>query len=185
VAGDLVYIGSCAGTFYGLEAWTGKVRWSYDIRKDGSQNSFHGNPLITDDLILVGTDGGATGHIYAFDRATGKVAWKYQAPAGMGLGRGVATDILRLGERVYGVALGDELICLDLKTGRLNWSFRKPHASDSWSTTPAVAGSRVYFGGLNGTMYGVGAASGARIWGRRLGGRLSPSPAAVWGQLHD
>jgi len=59
------------------------VRWSYDIHQDGNQTSFHGNPLITDQLVLIGTDkscaSGGIGHVYAFDRATGAVRWKYRA----------------------------------------------------------------------------------------------------------
>ena len=55
--GEVVLIGSCAGTFYALDKKTGEVRWSYDIKKDGDQTSFHGNPLITEDLIIIGTDG--------------------------------------------------------------------------------------------------------------------------------
>ena len=184
VDGDLVYIGSCAGIFYALEARSGKVRWSYDIRKDGSQNSFHGNPLVTNDLILVGTDGGTKGHIYAFEKNTGKAAWKYEATSESGFGRGVGTDIVRLGERVYGVALGDELVCLDLRTGRLNWSFRKPFSEQAWSTAPATSGNRIYFGAINGTMYGLDAASGAVIWSRDLDARISTSPVIVGNDLY-
>jgi outer membrane protein assembly factor BamB len=61
---------------------TGKVQWSYNIHQDGNQTSFHGNPLITDQLVLIGTDkscaSGGIGHVYAFDRATGTVRWKYR-----------------------------------------------------------------------------------------------------------
>jgi outer membrane protein assembly factor BamB len=160
------------------------VRWSYDIRKDASQDSFHGNPLVTNDLILVGTDGGTAGHIYAFDKNDGKVAWKYQATSSDGLGRGVGTDIVRLGERVYGVALGDELVCLDLKTGRLNWSFRRPSTEQARSTAPAVWDNRIYFGAINGTVYGLDAASGAVIWSREIGARISASPVIVGNDLY-
>lgn len=53
---ETVFVGSCAGIFYALNKATGELRWSYDIRKDGKQISFHGNPLIVDDMILIGTD---------------------------------------------------------------------------------------------------------------------------------
>ena len=43
------------------------MRWSYDIHQDGNQSSFHGNPLITDQLVLIGTDkscaSGGIGHL--------------------------------------------------------------------------------------------------------------------------
>lgn len=75
VAGDSVFVGSCSGVFYALNKTTGQLQWSYDITKDGKQISFHGNPLITGDLILIGTDRSCepdgVGHVYAFDRRTG------------------------------------------------------------------------------------------------------------------
>ena len=46
----------------------GKVRWSYDIRKDGNQTSFHGDALIADDLVVIVTDGGL-GHVSVFEAA--------------------------------------------------------------------------------------------------------------------
>lgn len=161
------------------------MRWSYDIRKDGNQTSFHGNPLITDDLVVVGTDGYGVGHVYAFERTTGRMVWKYQAAGGsVNLGHGVATDIVRFAASVYAVALGDELLCLDLKTGRLNWSFRKPYASEAWSTAPAIAGNQVYFGALNGTMYALDSALGQVVWSRELGPRISTSAAVIGDNLY-
>lgn len=73
--GDSLFIGSCKGSFYAINKSSGAVRWSYDIRNDGNQQSFHGDPLVAGDLILVGTDKSCApdgiGHVYAFDRATG------------------------------------------------------------------------------------------------------------------
>jgi len=57
VAGDLVYVGSCSGTYFALNRSTGARRWTYDTRQDGDAAQFHGNPLITDDLVVTGSDG--------------------------------------------------------------------------------------------------------------------------------
>ena len=66
-----MFIGSCAGNFYAINKSTGQLRWSYDIRKDGNQQSFHGDPLVTNDLILIGTDRSCdpngVGHVYAYE----------------------------------------------------------------------------------------------------------------------
>lgn len=119
VAGDLLFVGSCAGTFYALDKRSGKVRWSYDITKDGLQTSFHGDPLVAGDLVLVGTDGGgvpnSVGHLYAFARETGQVRWKYRVD------KGVSTDVLGIGSRLFAVASGTRLVCLDLKSGWVRW----------------------------------------------------------------
>lgn len=177
--GDVVIIGSCAGSLYALDRKTGEVRWSYDIKKDGDQTSFHGNPLITNDLIIIGTDGRSgpegVGHTYAFEKTSGKVRWKYKLTSGVPNGRGVPTHIVGLDSSVYGVAFGDELLCLDVKTGRLNWSFQSEFSRSEfrWSNSPAVAGGKVFFGGVDGNVYALDANTGKPAWKRALGARIS------------
>lgn len=160
------------------------MKWSYNIRKDGDQNNFHGSPLITDDLVITGTDGGSPptgiGNVYAFDRTTGTVRWKYSA------GRGVPTDIVRLNNNLYAVTFDDELICLDLKTGQLKWSFRSGNRNDEFfgNVSPVVEANRVYFGGLDGKLYALDSKSGKRLWEKDLGARISGSLAISGGSLY-
>ena len=151
------------------------MRWSYNVRKDRDQNNFHGNPLITEELVITSTDGGSrptgVGSIYAFEKATGKVRWTFDG------GRGVPTGILRLGSRLYAATLNDELVCLDLQTGRLNWSFATGRLNDQLisNVTPVGEGNRVYFGGLDGKVYAFDSASGKKVWEKDLGARISSS----------
>jgi outer membrane protein assembly factor BamB len=120
VVGDVTFVGSCAGNFYAINKTTGQLQWSYDIRRDGNQQSFHGDPLVTNDLILIGTDKSCdpngVGHAYAFERDTGKVRWKYRSTS-------VPTDIVQLNSSVYFGSFQDQWSSVDLKTGSLNWSF--------------------------------------------------------------
>jgi outer membrane protein assembly factor BamB len=157
----------------GLDKKTGQVKWEYDIRKDGEQRQFHGDPLVTNDLVVIGADG-AMGHVYAFEKSTGRVRWKYKVED-----LGVASDVLRLGRNVYAVTLGDELLCLDLETGKPNWTFHCGSRSKDfhWTSTPAVTSERVYFGGLDGIIYALDAQSGRVAWKRELGGRVTTSLA--------
>jgi outer membrane protein assembly factor BamB len=113
VVGDSVLVSSCNGMIRPLDDKTGKVKWSYDIRKDGEQSQFHGDPLVTEELVIIGTDG-KIGYVCAFERSTGAVRWRYRVDE-----RGVASDIVRLEGNVYAVTLGDELVSLDLKSGNL------------------------------------------------------------------
>ncbi len=147
VAGDVLLIGSCAGTFYAFDKRTSKVRWSYNIHQDGNQTSFHGNPLITDQLVLIGTDkscaSGSIGHVYAFDRATGAVRWKYRTA-------GTPTDIARIGSSTYAASFVDELIALNLADGNLRWKFATgtPNPDCALPSAPIVVGDRVFYAGL-------------------------------------
>jgi eukaryotic-like serine/threonine-protein kinase len=165
-------VSSCNGMIRALDKSTGHVKWQYDITKDGQQTSFHGDPLVTDRLILIGTDD-RMGHVYAFDRTTGEVRWKYKVDQ-----RGVASDILRLGNNVYAVTLGDELLCLDLTTGKAKWTFHSGFSSQaSQTSTPALTADRIYFGGLDGIMYALDPQSGKQIWKKDLGAQIATSLA--------
>ena len=132
VAGDLVYVGSCAGKFYALDKSTGAVRWSYDIKKDGNQQSLHGNPLCAGDLILIGTykscAPGAIGHVYPFDKNTGAIRWKYRTTS-------ASTDIVRVGPGVYFGSIQDNWTALNLDDGSVAWTFAT-HTSNPNCTLP-------------------------------------------------
>ena len=177
VAGDLLFIGSCAGTFYAINKATGQVRWSYDIRKDGKQVSFHGDPLVTDDLIIIGTDHNCVpdgvGHVYAFERDSGKVRWKYRAVS-------VPTDIVRLGSNVYFGSFQDRWSSVKLHTGDLNWSFSTDTPNDDCAAIkpPVAVENRLFFAGLDGVVYSLDAATGRVVWKRKP--MAAPSTSLVF-----
>lgn len=176
VAGDSVFIGSCAGTFYSLHKNTGQPQWSYDIRKDGKQQSFHGNPLIAGDLILVGTDRGCApdsiGHVYAFDRRTGEVKWKYKSTS-------VPTDIVQVGSNIYFGSFQDRWSAAKLQTGEVTWNFSTgvPNPDCDPIKSPVTDESSVYIIGLDGVIYSLDAASGRLVWKRKLAAAPSTSLA--------
>ena len=79
------------------------------------------------------------------------------------------------GHSAYVITTGDELLCLGIKTGRLNWSFQSGFTGTQfmWSRRPAVSAGRVFFGGINGILYALDAANGKEIWKRDFGSRIS------------
>ncbi len=162
----LIVIGSCSGNFYALDKNTGQLRWSYNIKQDGDQSSFHDDPLIADDLVVIGTDAGRQGHIYAFNRATGKVRWKYLVRTGDLEDFGVASDIVRKDDAIYAVAKGDDLLCLDLTTGAVRWHFASgfDRQHTAWENSPAINGDTILFGGQDGVVYALDAHSGKLTW---------------------
>lgn len=167
VVGDEMFIGSCAGNFYALKKTTGEVQWSYDIRKDGKQVSFHGDPLVTDDLILIGTDHNCVpdgiGHVYAFERSSGNVRWKYASTS-------VPTDIVQVGSNVLFGSFQDRWSSVDLRTGKLNWNFSTGAANPDCHVpkAPVADGNRLFIAGLDGVVYSLDALSGNVTWKRKL-----------------
>jgi outer membrane protein assembly factor BamB len=176
VAGDSVFVGSCAGVFYALNKNTGQLQWSYDITKDGKQRSFHGNPLITGELILIGTDQAcdldSVGHVYAFDRRTGAVKWKYKSTS-------VPTDIIQIGSNIYFGSFQDRWSAAKLQTGELIWTFSTgvPNPECHLARSPVTDEKRVYITGVDGVIYSLDAASGQQVWKRKLTAAPSTSLA--------
>jgi outer membrane protein assembly factor BamB len=169
---------------HAVDKASGTMRWTYDTRQDGEKVGFHGDPLITENLIIVGSDGSgadAVAHVYAIERATGKLRWKYR------LARGVATDIVRDGERLYAVSLSDNIICLDVESGRLAWTFASGSSNEKqilarW--TPALSEGHVFFGGLDGLVYALDAPSGRLLWKRDLGSPIWTPMLLLGGGLY-
>jgi len=167
VVGDVMYIGSCAGKFYAINKSTGQLRWSYDIRRDGTQQSFHGDPLVTNDLILIGTDKSCdpngVGHVYAFERDSGKVRWKYRSTS-------VPTDIIQINSSVYFGSFQDNWSSVDLHNGGLNWSFSTgaPNKDCDPPRAPVTDGNRLFIEGLDGVIYSLNASSGRVSWKLKL-----------------
>ncbi len=167
VVGDVMFIGSCAGAFYAINKNSGQLQWSYDIRKDGNQVSFHGNPLVSGKLILIGTDRNCTpdgiGHVYAFEQDSGKVRWKYRSTS-------VPTDIIQLNSTVYFGSFQDIWSAADLQTGALKWSFSTGASNEACDMPKGAVPykNRLFIAGLDGVIYSLDAVSGRVIWKRKL-----------------
>lgn len=154
-------------TFYAINKTTGQMQWSYDIRKDGKQQSFHGDPLVTGNLILIGSDRSCDpegiGHVYAFERDTGRVTWKYRSTS-------VPTDILQLNSNVYFGSFQDTWSSVDLRTGNLKWSFATGALNKDCDPpkAPVIDKDRLFIAGMDGVIYSLDALSGRVIWKRKL-----------------
>jgi outer membrane protein assembly factor BamB len=179
VAGERVHVGSCSGSFFALDQASGKVAWSYDTSQDGPSAQFHGDALITEELVVVGSDARPMGQLYAFDRTSGEPRWKIPFPGG------VASELYRHGETVLAVAVGGEVWAVDLATGYPLWTFEEApeEARGSLSLDPALAGDRLLVPWRSGTVDAFDAGTGVHLWRRELGVGLNTSAAVAAGEL--
>lgn len=167
-----MFVGSCNGVFHAVDKATGRPRWTYEAIRDarpGGRAEFHGSPLLAGDLVITSTDDrlpGGFGHVYALERETGRLRWKVRVE------RGVMSDVLRSGSRLYALSLGDELLCLDLETGHLNWAHQVGATIDDTRSavmTPVLSDGLVYAGGQRGTVEAIDARTGEVLWRQTVG----------------
>ncbi len=118
VDGEFLYTVSAYGDFTCLEAASGKVRWTKQLKRElnGTQPGwgYSESPLVDGDLVLC-TPGGAKGTILAVRKTSGEIAWRSTdfkdgaqyaglVPATIG---GVKQYIQMTGRSVAGVAAAD------------------------------------------------------------------------------
>jgi len=157
---DVAYVGSSEGAFFAVEVSSGSQRWA---AWTGGSN---GAPsLATADGILVVVS--SSGFVHGFDLANGEELWSLhygfnnETTPAISAGRVLLTNFL------------GQLLCLDLKTGRLLWST----PTGAVATSPAVHGGRVI---VNRSRHGHVAAhsldSGQQTWTSTVEGDSFSSP---------
>jgi len=137
VQGSALYVPDWGGQLYRIDTALGKAVWQVKLSDyTGNAASLSRNsPAIARDSVLVGDQ--ASGTVIAIDKNTGKLLWKTVVEANA-QARITASPVV-YGDRVYvGVSSGDwggltpgykfsfrgSVAALDLKTGKLLWSFR-------------------------------------------------------------
>ena len=179
VVGDAVLVASRSGAIYLLDRKTGAVRWKYDARQDAKTSGFHAEPLVADDLIVVGTDGDGEGNIYALETASGQVRWKLPIAGDPNAPGGSRAGIARAGGSVYAVGMDGKLRCVDLKTGKESWTF----ADVEKESSPAADATRVFVGGTDGKIHALDAATGNPAWESDLQSTITTGVTAKDGAL--
>jgi outer membrane protein assembly factor BamB len=167
VAGDNLFIGSCTGKFCAYNKTTGKIHWLYDTSLDGGSPQFHGDPMFTEKLVIIGSDSTEKGYVYAFEKDTGKLNWKTAAG-------GLGTNLCRFQNSIIGGTNDGQLVALDINSGEILWKFStKTITHYRSSSTPALVGGTVYFGGPDGSVYALKAKNGEFLWNHALGSRIT------------
>lgn len=176
VAGTTVYAGSCAGVYYAFDLETGAVRWSHDFKPTAGHATFHGDPLLTDDVLVTGTEALDPPRVYAFDPATGAVVWQRSDRHAL-----TRSDIVGVGALAVGRNEVGELVALDARTGEVRWlaGHEGPRYRPDVAESPAVVGSDVVFSAPDGALYRVAGETGDVVWRRALDCDVTSSVTAA------
>lgn len=173
--GDTLYVGSCSGEFLALNRATGEEVWTYDTSVDGSSAQFHGDALVIDDVIVVGSDSVDQAYLYALDRGTGTVRWKQRFSGG------VTVTPLRHDERVYVMTGAGDVVAVKLDSGEIVWVFSGASQSGGGQTRsdPAMVGELILAAWPSGRVAAIDRTTGGEAWTANLGAAVNTSLAVV------
>jgi eukaryotic-like serine/threonine-protein kinase len=164
VSGNLIYSASRKASVVALDTATGQLQWEYSY---GANMWVESSPTLVDSTLYIGSSG--TQMIFGFDAKTGKKQMNYLSHAFCWSRPLVVDQTLVIGctnvqskhQGLFALAIGPNVL-KDIPL-KLTPSWQLPMAgslesSGDWSgvaSSPILAGSLIYFGGLDGALYAV------------------------------
>ena len=151
IDGAFIYALGSDGDLACLDAKTGKIRWSKNVRKEfGGQPgewAYAESPLVDGDVVVV-TPGGAQATMAALNKKTGAVIWKSAIPGGEPAGYASAIVVQAAGRKQYVQLLSKGMVGVDAKTGQFLWRYADVAKGPAQYFTPVARGEYVYCGAL-------------------------------------
>ncbi|MBS1849402.1 MAG: PQQ-binding-like beta-propeller repeat protein [Acidobacteria bacterium] len=189
-------------TFHGNNARTGvydspgprqqpSVKWTF---KTGGP--VVASPAVADGVVYIPS---MDTYLYAIDQQTGKEKWRFQSRMPIASSPAIAHGML------YFVSSAGSLGAIDISNGKIKWALpteyeRKfeaknlhglpspaqtiPDAFDLFTSSPAVANGKVYFGSGDGNVYAADAETGTLLWKFATQDVVHASPAVVNGVVY-
>lgn len=153
---------------YAVNLENGLEKWRFPAEAERNV-SFFAAPVLTSDGQLIA--GGYNNVLYSIDPNTGTENWSYTSGTDRYIGSPLA-----LGERIYAVDGGDQILALDLK-GNLIWSYTTLGAQ--WAQpTSALGCDCIYVSSMDHHLYAISGDNGELTWKTEdLGGSIVGKPA--------
>lgn len=151
IDGAFIYALGSDGDLACLDAKTGKIRWSKNVRNEfGGQPgewAYAESPLVDGDVVVV-TPGGSQATMAALNKKTGAVIWKSAIPGGEPAGYASAIVVQAAGRKQYVQLLSKGMVGVDAKTGQFLWRYADVAKGPAQYFTPVARGDYVYCGAL-------------------------------------
>jgi outer membrane protein assembly factor BamB len=149
--------GSSDGKIYAFDTTNGEARWSYDYGAP-----FNSQPVVSESRVYIGSE---DGNLLALDEGTGKLLWHYRT-------KGAVRGAVANGADIVYFGSGDGYVyALNATTGRLIWRKR----TGAGVAAVVRTSEELLVASLDNFVYKYSLA-GARLWRRRLTGRISSQP---------
>ena len=171
-----------------LDRADGRVVWERPI--EGTEDYWAGPVLVGDRLVT----GGEPGSLIVLAAQSGEVVWRAEVMAeyepypynpGFRYASGLTVDQ----NRIYAATSQGEVVCCDLATGDVNWTFLSGHdlldmtpgrrAVRSLLAAPAVSQGTLLVAGLDGVLYQLNATNGTRVGEARFDSPLTAAPCLL------
>jgi eukaryotic-like serine/threonine-protein kinase len=149
--------GSSDGKIYAFDSANGRARWTYDYGAP-----FNSQPVVSGSHVYIGSE---DGNLLALDEETGKLIWHYRT-------KGAVRGAVANGNDVVYFGSGDGYVYAVRATdGRLIWRKRTGAGVEA----VVKASEELLVASLDNFVYKY-SLTGARLWKRRLPGRISSQP---------
>ena len=195
-----VFFGSFDGSFYAVDAASGKLRWKFDTegerrfahrRLHGLQPSgeligdtwdfYLSSPAVYQGAVYFGS---GDGNVYALDAATGALKWKFQTGDVVHASAAIADGLVVVG------SWDGILYALQADTGKVEWQLQtgvdpKIGNQQGFQSSAAVANGVVYVGCRDSNVYAIDLKTGQKKWALNNGGSwVITSPAVNDGKVY-
>jgi outer membrane protein assembly factor BamB len=183
-------------TFHGNNARTGVYAGAGPSQPALKWTFKTGGPVVSSPAVAEGVVYAASmsGFLYAIDQETGKERWNFKSSMPIQSSPAVVAGV------VYFVSSAGSLAAIDAATGKPKWvlpteyerrfqaknlhGYRPPEQTmpDAWdmfTSSPAVANGKVFFGSGDGNVYAADAATGVLQWKFATRDVVHSSPAVV------
>jgi len=163
-----ILVGSHDFFLYAIDAKTGKEVWKYE-----TENFINGIPAISaEGKILFG---GCDEFLHVVNAHTGEGEGK------IGVGNPIAGSVATQGGNVYLGHYGSEVICADIASKKVEWTFKK--RDFPFYATPAIANGKIVIGGRDKRMHCLDQKTGEQFWEFRTKGQIDSSAVICDGKV--
>ena len=157
LANGKLFGGGSDGKIYAFDSTNGQARWFYDYGEP-----FNSQPVVSGSRVYIGSE---DGNLLALDEATGKLLWHFRT-------RGAVRGPVANGSDIVYFGSGDGYVyAVNATSGRLIWRKR----TGAGVQAVVRGGGELLVASLDNFVYKFSLA-GARLWKRRLPGRISSQP---------